>query len=350
MKTENITLSTNDKLNLISNISTMLGAGIPILETVDSLLEDTKGGTKKVLSALREDLIQGKHISASFARFPLIFDKVTINIIKASEEAGTLEITLKDLKTQIRRDIEFTDRVRSSLTYPFIIVIVFFGVMLLILTVVVPKIATVFLRLKTTLPLPTRILIFASNIIVNNTVFFIAGLVIIVVGSFFLYRQQKRLILNLFSSLPLITNLVKQIDLTRFSRSLYLLLTSGIAITSALELSQEVVLKPEIAKAIAHAREKVFAGEKLSKGFKDHKNVFTTTMIKMVEAGERTGTLDKSMQDVSEFLDYEVSNTLKSLTTILEPIMLVMVGVMVGGMMLAIIAPIYSLIGSVGGR
>ncbi len=350
MKTDNITLSTNDKLNLISNISTMLGAGIPILETVDSLMEDTKGSTKKVLQTLREDLVQGKHISASFARFPLIFDKVTINIIKASEEAGTLEITLKDLKTQIRRDIEFTDRVKSSLTYPFVIVIVFFGVMLLILTVVVPKIATVFLRLKTTLPLPTQILIFASNIIVNNTIFFLSGLAILVVGAIYLFKRQRRLILNIFSSLPLITNLVRQIDLTRFSRSLYLLLTSGIAITSALELSQEVVLKPEIAKAIAHAREKVFAGEKLSKGFKDNKRVFTTTMIKMVEAGERTGTLDKSMQDVSEFLDYEVSNTLKSLTTILEPIMLVMVGVMVGGMMLAIIAPIYSLIGSVGGR
>lgn len=348
MNTSKITISNNDKLSLISNFSTMLTAGIPILETVDSLNEDAKGNVKKILETMREDLVQGKHMYSTFEKFPQVFDKVTVNIIKASEEAGTLETTLKDMKDQIKKGMEFNDKIKSALTYPIFIMFVFIAVLLMILVVVVPKISTVFSRLKVTLPLPTKILIFASNLVVNHPLSTLAVIAGAVGGVIFLYKAQRRLFLRIMFKLPLVTKLIHQIDLTRFSRSMYLLLSSGITITSALELSQEVVLKPEISAAIAHSKEMILAGRNLSEGFKDRKSVFPGVIIKIIEAGERTGTLDKSMQDISDHLDYEVNNTLKTLTTILEPLMLVMVGVMVGGMMLAIIAPIYGLIGSVG--
>lgn len=350
MKKSNVSLSSKDKLSLISNFSTMLTAGIPILETVDALLEDSKGGIKIVLETMREDLIQGKQINASFSNFPQVFDKVTVNVIKASEEAGTLDITLKDLKEEIRKDIEFTDKVKSSLVYPFVIVLVFFGVLLLMLTVVIPRIATVFSRLKVDLPLPTRIMIFVSNIIMTYTVPVIIFFLVFFLIIFLIYKAKKQFILNIFFSLPLISNLVLQIDLTRFSRSLYLLLISGITINTALELTQEVVLKEKVAKAIRHARDVVLGGKKMSEGFKESRGVFSGIMIKIIEAGERTGTLDKSMQDISDYLDYQVTTSLKNLTTLLEPVMLVVVGVMVGGMMMAIIAPIYGLIGQVSQR
>lgn len=350
MKKSDVTLSSNDKLSLISNLSTMLTAGIPILETVDALSEDSKGGVKKILETMREDLIQGKQLNASFANFPQVFDKVTINVIKASEEAGTLDITLKDLKEEIRKDIEFSDKVKSSLVYPLVIVLVFFGVLTIMLTVVIPRIATVFSRLKVDLPLPTRIMIFFSNIIMTYTVPVIIFFVVFFLLLYFLYKANKHLVLNFLYSLPLVSNLVLQIDLTRFSRSLYLLLISGITINSALELTEEVVLKEKVAKAIRHARDVVLAGKKMSEGFKETKGVFSGIMIKIIEAGERTGTLDKSMLDISEYLDYQVTTTLKNLTTLLEPVMLVMVGILVGGMMMAIIAPIYGLIGQVSQR
>jgi type IV pilus assembly protein PilC len=150
--------------------------------------------------------------------------------------------------------------------------------------------------------------------------------------------------------LPVVSLLAQQIDLTRFTRSLYLLLSAGLPITVALELTQDVVLKKNIYNAIKHTKTVVFSGKKLSQGLKDNKKVIPSIMIKIIEAGERSGSLDKSMLDVSEYLDYQVSNTLKTLTALLEPIMLVGVGVMVGGMMMAIIAPIYQMIGSVGTR
>ncbi len=350
MKTERASLSNNDKITLISNMATMLSAGIPILEAVDSLLDGSKGGQKLILDTLKDDLVQGKRVHTTFSKFPRIFDKVTVNIVKASEEAGTLNVTLKDIITILKKDIEFNDKIRSALVYPVFILFVFIGVLIMILTVVVPKIATVFRRMNVELPVPTQVMIFLSDLILNYTIQLI--LAVVIIGSLFIffYKRKKRFILNIFFSLPYVSRLAREIDLTRFSRSMYLLLTAGIPITSALELSQEVVLKKEVNKAIIHSKDAVISGKKISEGFKDFKGVFPNVMIKIVEAGEKTGSLDKSMQDSSDYLDYQVSSTVKLVTALIEPVMLVFVGVMVGGMMLAIIAPIYSLVGQVGGR
>lgn len=345
-----IRISTTEKLGLISNLATMLAAGIPILEVVDSLLEDAKGNQKKFLESLKSDLSQGNHVADAFAKFPMIFDKITVNLIKASEEAGTLDVTLDDLKASIKKDSEFSDKIRGALTYPVLIFFVFSGVLLMILIVVVPKISGVFLRLNAELPLPTKVLIWMSQLLTEYTIFVVIGILALGTVLFLVYREKKREFLHFLFMLPLVSNLAKQIDITRFSRSLYLLLNAGIPIAAALELAQDVVLKKDVAKAIRHSKEIVLSGSELSKGLKQAKDIFPSIMIKITEAGEKSGSLDKSMKDVSEYLDYQVDKTLKTLTALLEPIMLIVVGILVGGMMLSIIAPIYGLIGSVGIR
>ena len=350
MLKKEISLKGSDKLGLLSNFSTMITAGIPILETVDSLLEDSKGNTRKVLLVIREDILQGNHLYTSFAKFPNVFDKVTINVIRASEEAGTLDVTLKDIKVQIEKQMEFNDKVRSAMVYPIIVLLVFLGVFFMILIVVIPKISTVFSRLNVVLPLPTRALIFLSDTILKYTIPLLAIVAVLTIFLFFLYKAQKKRLLAGFYKLPMISNLVKEIDLAHFSRSMYLLLSSGITITNALELAEEVVMRPDIAKAIRHAQETVLTGKNLSQGFRDNKKIFPGLIVKIIEAGEKTGTLDKSLEDVSKQMDYRVSNSLKNLTTMLEPIMLVAVGILVGGMMMAIIAPIYGLIGQINAR
>lgn len=350
IKTEKITLKGSDKLGLLSNFSTMITAGIPILETVDSLLEESKGNTKKVLEVIREDIVQGQHLYSSFAKFPGVFDKVTINVVKASEEAGTLDVTLKDLRLQIQKEMEFNDKIKGALAYPIVILIVFMGVLLLILIVVIPKISTIFISLKVPLPLPTKLLIFASNGLMHHTILVAIGSIVLVGMVIFLFKTQRRIIMSFVYRLPVISNLVKEIDLARFSRSMYLLLTSGITITNALELSEEVVSRRDVGIAIKYAKETVLEGKNLSQGFKDQRNIFSSIIIKMIEAGEKTGTLDKSMQDISVQQDYRVEGNLKTVTTLIEPIMLVFVGLLVGGIMLAIIAPMYGLIGQVGGK
>ena len=347
MEYKSVNLSTSEKLGLVSNMATMLLAGISILEIVDSLLEDSKGNQKKILEQLKFDLTQGNRIYSSFEKFPGTFDRVTINLIKASEEAGTLDATLKDLKDNIRTDTEFKDKIKAALAYPILIVFVFFGVLTMILVVVVPKIAVVFSRLNVDLPLPTVILIFISKLLLTYTIPIIGGLFAIVLLIVMLYRRNERKFLYFLFMLPLVSKLAKEIDLARYSRSMYLLLNAGIPIISALDLASEVVLKKDVEDAIKHTQEMVLSGKKISEGLKDAKKIFPSIMIKITEAGEKSGSLDKSMLDISEYLDYQISNTLRTVTALIEPIMLVAVGILVGGMILAIIAPIYGLIGQV---
>lgn len=350
MSNRSITLSNSDKLSFLSNFSTLLSAGIPIIEAIDSLLEDSKGNLKKILATLRENLVQGKHVYSGLSEFPLVFDEIIVNIVQASEEAGTLETALKDLRNMTKKDIEFNDKVRSALMYPTFVITVFGGVLLVILTFVIPKIFTVFSQLQIKIPLPTRILLFISNSLLRYTLPIGIMFVVFVVGGIFIYKKKKKAVMSFIASLPLIRKISKEIDLTRFSRSLYLLLSSGVPIASALELAQRVVNSKKIGKLIGESRTMILAGKKLSEGLKNARGYIPSIMIKIIEAGEKTGTLDTSMNEIADYLDYQVSKTLQTFTALLEPIMLVVVGILVGGMMLSIIGPIYGLIGQIGSR
>lgn len=345
-----ISLSTSDKIALIGNLSTMLTAGIPILEAVDSVKEDTKGHTQQILQTLKTDLMQGKHLYESFSAFPNAFDSVTISLLKASEEAGTLETTLNDLRVNIEKEAEFIDKVKLAMIYPGLIGCVFFLVLFVILTFVIPRIAMVFSRMNVVLPLPTKVLIFLSDIVVKHTLPLIGGIVLLIGSFWLLNRRYHSAIMHLIFSLPVVSQLIRSIDLTRFSRTMHLLLSSGIPIDKALLLSQAVVIRASTKAVISKSRDMIMAGKKLTDGLRAVPGAVPSIFIKLVEAGEKSGTLDQSMQDISTHLDYQVSNDLKTLTSVMEPVMLLVVGLFVGGMMLSIISPIYSLIGQVGPR
>ncbi len=346
MSNGSIHLGTNEKIALFSNIATMLKAGISILDTVDALLEDAKGSQKILLQTVKDDINQGLHLHESLGKFPQTFNKVSINIIHASEEAGTLDNTLRELAKSYRREQEFMDRVRGAFAYPMMILVVFSAVFTLILTFVVPRIATVFSRMKSELPIPTKVLIAMSDFVLGNTVPLLVGTAVALVLFILWYRTNKQLLFGVIFSLPLVSSLMRQIDMTNFARNMYMLLSSGIPIVSALELMEDVMYKREMRQVVRHTREQVLAGQAFSVGLRQHKNIIPTIVIRMVEAGEKSGTMDTAMNEVAEHLDYEVSRTLQTVTTLIEPIMLVMVGGMIGGMMMAIIAPIYGMIGN----
>jgi type II secretory pathway component PulF len=213
---------------------------------------------------------------------------------------------------------------------------------------VIPRISSVFSRLNVELPLPTKILIFTSDIIIHNWLLVSTSAAVLVALFIVLFNTKREVVLGLLFGMPGVSKLVRQIDITRFSRSLHLLLASGIPITISLELAQEVILKKEVRDLIAKARDQAQAGHPFSAGLKSKKNIIPSMMIKLMEVGERSGTLEEAMLNVSENMDYTVSKSIKKLTALLEPIMLVLVGLAVGGMMLSIIAPIYGLISQVG--
>jgi type II secretory pathway component PulF len=347
MKTSSVRISAKEKIEMFSNLGTMLTAGIPILGAVISLLEEAKGNTAKVLETVKKDLEAGQVLNDSFAKFPRSFDKVTVSLVKAAEEAGTLEVALKDLKEGIRKEMEFNDKIKSALMYPVFVMFVFVGVMLMMLVVVIPRIATVFNRLKVDLPLPTKLMIFASNALIYQWHWVLVGFAIIIAAILLLFRYQRLMIVSAFASLPMISGLVRQIDTARFARSMYLLLNSGLPIVVALELSKDIMSKKEMRDLIHNARQMVIDGKRFAEGLRTKRKLMSGMTVKLIEVGERSGTLNQSMKDISESLDYKITRDLQTATGLLEPIMLVFVGLVVGGMMMSIIGPIYGLISGV---
>lgn len=347
---KSISLSNDEKLVLVGNLGTMLSSGISIIESVESLAEDAKGSLHIVLTTLKSDLEQGLQVHESLGQFTRVFNPVTTNIIKAAEESGTLDKALKDLRETLMKETEFRDKIKGAMMYPVFILFIFVFVLVGMLYGIIPRIGGVFKSLRIPLPLVTRVLIAMSDILVNNTLLVIVAVVGVVVLVVLVYRFKKNFILKLIFGLPVISSLVRDIDLTRFTRSMSLLLLSGIPITGALELSMNIVIKPQVRDAIQDGYQSVLQGGRLSEGIGRRGKLFPGILRKMIEVGEKSGSLDKSLQDASDFLDYQTSKKIKELTTLLEPLMLVLVAGLVGGMMLAIIAPIYGLISSIGSR
>lgn len=345
-----IRLSPKDKLTMMSNLATMLGSGIPILEAVDTLLEDNKGPTRRVLVLFKESLNDGRPLSHAMQKVPRVFDPVTVNLLQAAETAGTLEEALHDLALTIKKDMSFNDKIRSSLLYPGFIMVIFILVLTVILVFVVPRISKVFLGLRVELPLPTLAMIKLSDFVVNYYLYILLAVVAVIVLLVWLFRVKRRAILNLFLNLPLLKRLGRLIDLTRFTRSMSQLLKAGVPVAEALQLSAKVVTKREIAAFIERMYVSVSAGSPLSEGLKGSAHIIPPILLHVMQTAERSGTLEKSLQELADYCETQVTRTLKNITALIEPILIVVIGLLVGGMMLAIIAPIYSIIGQIGRR
>ena len=220
----------------------------------------------------------------------------------------------------------------------------------MILVYVIPRISKVFSKLKVELPIQTKIMIAVSDTFLAYWIIITVIFVIFVVTMVFLFKTRRRQITSIMMSLPLISRLGKEIDLAKFTQAMGFLLSSGISITKAMEYAQHVVVKKSTSEAIAKANEKLLAGNPLAEGFEKSKDVFPVAMIRIIAAGEKSGSLEKSLVELSEQFEEQVENTLKTVTTLMEPLLLIVIGFLVGGIMLSIIAPIYQMIGSISAR
>lgn len=220
----------------------------------------------------------------------------------------------------------------------------------MILTFVVPRISRIFAGLNLELPVPTQVLIASSQFLISYYLYVIAVVVVLAIALVALYKLKKRELLNAFFKLPLFNGIGRKIDLARFTRSMALLLKSGIPIAEALILAKRVVIKKEIEVVIDDMQKSVANGKPMSDGLHKHKNVIPPIMSRIMQTAELSGTLEKTMQELVEYFDEQVSSTLKSMTDLIEPVLIVVIGLLVGGMMLAIIAPIYGIVGQISAR
>ncbi|MGH7241269.1 MAG: type II secretion system F family protein [Candidatus Saccharimonadales bacterium] len=346
-KQPSIRLRGKEHLSLFSDLSTMLTAGIPILEAVVSLEEDAAGNMKKTLRILHQTLNNGEPLSKGLSRMPNAFDQITVNLIRAAEAGGTLEETLHDIVATTKKELAFSEQLRNTMIYPLFVMGVFLAIVILMLTFVIPRVAKVFLSMRVHMPLVTRAMISASNTFTHHwliiTIAFFA-FVMLLAG---FVKVNSRAIARTLLSMPGLKTLGTNIDLTRFTRSFGLLMHAGVPVIEALTLSQKVVRKRNISALVTHMIENVENGKPLSTGLRAKKGVVPPIMSRSMETAEESGTLEQTMQNLTEYFDEQVAGSIKVVSSLVEPVLLVLVGGMVGTLMITIIAPIYNLISQI---
>jgi type IV pilus assembly protein PilC len=342
------TIPAVDKITFCRYISTMLSSGLSLSEGIEVLREETKHPLmRQILGDISYSLEQGQQLSSVLARYPQVFEPYFLTLTHAGEVSGTLADIFKYLEKELHAEYSLNAKVKGALMYPAIVFIAMIGIGILMFFFVLPQIGKVFLSLRLNLPPFTRILFQLSLFFSKNIIGFIIFVIIFIVTmTIALKRRETRtFFFRLIRPIPVIRDLIKKIDLARFNRIFATLLKSAVPITEALEISLESLSWFEFYQLAKVLPAEITKGKSLSLLIRTHK-VFPTLMSQMVAAGEKSGTLDTSLADLATFYEEEVEEELKGLTQIIEPVLMLFVGVAVGVMILSIIAPIYSVIGS----
>lgn len=326
-------------------LATMISSGLPLAESLEVLQKQTENKRLQVvIKEISEEISGGSSFSIALSKHPDVFNAAYINVIKAGEASGTIDKILIKLASTMEKEREFKGKIKGALIYPAIITMGMLGVAAIILIFVVPKLAEVYIDLEIELPLPTLILIGISDFLV---IFWWLVIIIIVVGLILLKRYRNTpsgalVVDRLLLRVPVTGKLSRDSSLTEFTRILGALVGAGVPILEALKISGESASNAVHRGAVENVVSKLEKGASLSKAL-ETEGVFPPIIPQMVKVGEETGKMDEVLTRVSEFFEMEVDQEVKNLTTALEPIIMVVLGVMVGGLMVAIILPIYSI-------
>ncbi len=339
-----------EKATLFRYLATMVNAGLPLPEAIEVYGQDSQiPKLRTILHDTQQQLQEGKPLSTALTKYSDSFDKTMISIIQAGELSGTLTKSLDYLARQLYSEYKLKQKVKSAMMYPIIIVSAMGGVGLILVFFVLPKIAPIFLQMDVSLPTFSRVVlegglfISQNSILVFSALFACLGLLIVGMTQ----RQGRQIALKIVSLLPAIQKLIDELDLARFCRTLSTLLSSGVSINEALYIVVSSLSQPKFNTLATIFRDEVQKGKALSDVMRVHKKIFPHMVMRMVATGERTGSVDSMLSELADHYEQEVDSTLNNFTAVLEPILLLLVGVGVGAMVLAVIAPIYSLVGGI---
>ncbi|MFH0888931.1 MAG: type II secretion system F family protein [Planctomycetota bacterium] len=342
--------STEDLVLFTRQLSTMISAGIPLLECLEVLHEQMdKPGFKLVLSEVIEKIRGGSDFSDAISTYPKAFVKIYINMIKAGEASGQLDVILGRLAEFLENSQALKREIKSAMTYPVISLSLIIMIVIGMMVFLIPQFETIFKGLGISLPLPTRIILGVSKVMtgywfiwVPGLFGFIFGLITITktrIGSYYFDWLMLRL--------PVFGDLFNKVAISRFSRTFSTLIKSGVPILGALEIVAATSGNQIIEEAINHAKENVRKGETLSEPLSKTK-VFPPMVTRMIGIGEKSGALEALLEKISEFYDSQVKAAVESLTSMIEPLMIGLMGVIVGGIVIAIMMPIFEIQKSVG--
>lgn len=341
-------ISSVDIMFFVRNLSVTVKAGLSIVEAFEILVKDTKNKLmKKILEGVQAMVQNGQPLSTSFSAYKDSFPPIFIGMIKAGEVSGQLDKNLSELAKYLSKEYALRSKIKGALTYPIILLVAATVVVSLMLMFVLPKLTASFAASGVALPLITKIFLVVSNILTWN--YIVDGVVVAGIIFFFSYfrttRTGKKLFFAVASHLPVADNLIKKIALVRFARTLGNLLGSGLSVIDSLSIASQSINNQEFTEAIDKAIEDIKTGVPISESLNKYPKLFPNLLMSLIVVGERTGSLQEILITFADFYDEEVDNTLKELTSILEPALLLIMGLMIGAIAVSIILPIYQLIG-----
>ncbi len=333
--------------------SVMIDAGLPLVQCLEILASQQENKFfQKVLTGTRGQVEGGATLSAAMRSSPKVFDALYVNMVEAGETGGILDTILQRLSTYIEKNVKLQRAVKSALVYPVGVLTVAGGVITLLLWKVVPIFATLFAGLGVDLPLPTKIVIAMSNFIGS-----IFGLLVLlafggaIIGLKVWYgTPQGRFALDtIVLKLPVLGILMRKIAVARFTRTLGTLISSGVPILEGLDITAKTAGNAVVERALQQVRKSLEEGKSLTEPLKEC-GVFPGMVTQMIAVGEQTGAMDAMLQKIADFYEDEVDAAVKDLLTALEPIMIVFLGVVVGGVVISMYLPLFSLIGKLAGK
>jgi len=341
-------VKTKDRVIFSRQLSTLINAGLPLVQSLTSVNNQTKS---KQLNVVLTDVIQsvesGKSFADSLGKHPEVFNRVFVSLVAAGETSGTLDDALERVANQQEKDAELVSKVRGALIYPIIVLIVMAGVVGFMIIAVLPQVSELYNGIPgAQLPIQTRALLALSEFVINFwwVLLLITGALVFFTTRFARTLGGKRYVDRAKLTLPPFSKLFKKMYMARFARTSTTLVSTGVPLLQVLEITGRAISNIHIEASITRASEKVKGGKSLSESIKNDEN-FLTLVPQMIKIGEDSGSLEKMLDKTADYYEKEVDDQIKSISTIIEPVLMVVLGVVALTLVSAILVPIYGLVG-----
>ncbi len=339
-----------EKIIFTRNLSGMLKAGLSLSRALSVLEKQTKNPAfNDVLLSLHKEIDRGESFSSALSKFQKVFSNLFVSMIKAGEESGNLSGALSEIGMNLEKSNSISKKVKGALMYPAVILSVMVVVGILMFAFVVPTLAKTFTETGAELPGSTKLILGIGNLFSEHLFLTFLTLILLGVGGYFFFKAKfmQPIFDRIIVRLPLIGTLVKELNTARTARTLSSLISSGVSLTRAVEITQDVVQNIYYRQVLATAKEAVEKGSAFSESFKKHTDLYPIMVGEMMEVGEETGKLSDMLLEIANFYEEEVENKTKNLSTIIEPVLMVVIGAGVGFFAVSIITPLYSIMDTV---
>ncbi|MGE4578643.1 MAG: type II secretion system F family protein [Desulfuromonadales bacterium] len=344
-------ISTKDLVVFTRQFSTMIDAGLPLVQCLDILSRQQDNSTfKKILLQVKEDVESGSTFAEALKKHPKAFDELYVNLVAAGEVGGILDTILNRLAAYIEKALKLKKQVKSAMTYPTTIIGIAVVVIAVILIFVIPAFEKMFADFGGALPAPTQVVINLSNFIQDYILVIIAAIVIFIWGFKRIYKTQagRKKIDDWALKLPIMGILIRKVAVAKFTRTLGTMMSSGVPILDGLDIVAKTAGNKTVENAIYKVRQSISEGKTIAEPL-EKSGVFPPMVCQMIAVGEQSGAVDTMLNKIADFYDDEVDDAVANLTAMMEPLLMLFLGTTVGGLVIAMYLPIFKLAGTVGG-